>query len=99
MRNGFLGDVVNGRQPGLHSAHRWIWSADPLGQYSGGGVCSYINPSWCTSVTVREQICLPDIVLLSVSFRPFYQPRKFPQIFLSIVYIHPSANAIAADDI
>lgn len=28
-----------------------------------------------------------------VSVRPFYLPRKFPQIFVTVVYIHPKANA------
>ena len=69
------------------------------GKSRGGGVCLYINPRWCTNVTVRERICLPDIELLSVSVRPFYLPREFPQIFLTVVYIHPSANANAAADV
>ena len=31
--------------------------------------------------------------------RPFYLPREFPQIFLTVVYIHPSANANAAAEV
>ena len=69
------------------------------GKSRGGGVCLYINPRWCTNVTVRERICLPDIELLSVSVRPFYLQREFPQIFLTVVYIHPSANANAAAEV
>ena len=38
-------------------------------------------------------MCTADIELLSVSVRPFYLPREFPQIFVTIVYIHPKANA------
>lgn len=42
-----------------------------------------------------ETRCTPDIELLSVSLRPFYLPRAFPQIFVTLVYIHPRANAIS----
>lgn len=65
----------------------------------GGGVCLYINRRWCRNITVRERLCLPDIELLSVSLRPDYLPREFPQIFVIVVYIHPKADAKAAADI
>ncbi len=45
---------------------------------------------------MRERICSPDIKLLSVSLRPFYLPREFPQIFITVVYIHPKANSKSA---
>ncbi len=48
------------------------------------------------SVTVREHICTPDVKLLSVSLRPFYLPREFPQLFITVVYIHPRAHAPSA---
>ena len=41
---------------------------------------------------VRESLCAPDIELLSVSLRPFYLPREFTQLFVTLVYIHPKAN-------
>ncbi len=53
----------------------------------GGGVCLYINRRWCNNFTVQEQLCLPDIQLLSVSVRPFYLQREFPQVFVTVVYI------------
>ncbi len=59
------------------------------------GACLYINRRWCTNITVRERICSPDVELLSVSLRPFYLPREFPQIFIT-VYIHPKANSKSA---
>ena len=62
----------------------------------GGGVCFYINQGYCTSVTVRERICTPDVELLSVSLRPFYLPSEFPQLFITVVYIHPRAHAPSA---
>ncbi|KAK0136692.1 hypothetical protein N1851_027139 [Merluccius polli] len=53
----------------------------------------------CRTVVVRESLCTPDIELLCVSLRPFYLPREFPQIFLTVVYIHPKANFDRALDI
>ena len=41
---------------------------------------------------VRESLCSPHIELLSVSVQPFYLPREFPQIFVTVVYIHPKAD-------
>ncbi|KAK0146882.1 putative RNA-directed DNA polymerase from transposon BS [Merluccius polli] len=68
------------------------------GKHHGGGVCLYINPRWCKTVVVREELCNPDIELLAVSLRPFYLPREFPQLFFILVYIHPRANATTATD-
>lgn len=62
------------------------------GKKQGGGVCLYINQDWCRSVTVRESVCTKDLELLSVSLRPKYMPREFPQLFVTVVYIHPRAN-------
>lgn len=44
-------------------------------------------------------IFLADIKLLSVSVRPFYFPREFPQLFVNVVYIHPKANVKSAADV
>lgn len=62
----------------------------------GGGVCCYINKRYCQTVVVRERICTPDIELLSISLRPFYLPREFQQLFFTVVYVHPRADAAAA---
>ena len=62
----------------------------------GGGVCLYVNQKWCNTVFVREALCTPDIELLSISLRPFYLPREFPQLLFTLVYIHPRANASRA---
>lgn len=69
------------------------------GKSRGGGVCLYVNKRYCSSVTVRERLCTPDVELLSVSLRPFYLPREFPQIFITTVYIHPKANHGSASSI
>ena len=52
----------------------------------------YVNEQWCKNYTLREAVCLGDIELLSMSFRPFYLPREFGQIFVTLVYIHPEAD-------
>lgn len=67
---------------------------DPIitGKTRGGGVCLLIRDEWCCTVVVRERLCTPDIELLCVSLRPFYLPGEFPQIFFTVVYIHPKAN-------
>ena len=62
------------------------------GKTTGGGVCVYINKNWCTNVNVKEQFCSPDIELLTVSLRPHYLPREFNQVFVTVVYISPSAD-------
>lgn len=58
----------------------------------GGGVCLYVNKRWCKSVIVREKFCTADVELLSVSLQPHYLPREFPQLFVTLVYIHPRVN-------
>ena len=79
---------------GFGSPFRQDRDAAITGKSTGGGVCLYINERWCNakSVTVRERLCTPDVELLSVSLRPGYLPREFPQIFITVVYIHPKAN-------
>jgi len=56
------------------------------GKSRGGGVCLYINERWCKNFIVRASVCTKDIELLSVSMRPPYLPREFPQIFVTVVY-------------
>ena len=47
---------------------------------------------WCKTVIVGETLCTKDVELLSLSLQPFYLPREFPQLFFTLVYIHPKAN-------
>ena len=70
--------------------------SEGTGKQHGGGVCLYVNTRWCSTVIVREKLCIPDIELLAISLRPFYLPREFPQLFIILMYIHPRANAAAA---
>lgn len=83
---------------GFGSPVRLDRDTEPTGKHHGGGVCLYINPRWCKTVVVREELCNPDIELLAVSLRPFYLPREFPQLFFILVYIHPRTNASTATE-
>ncbi len=58
----------------------------------GGGVCKYINERWCNNYVVRESLCTEDIELLSISVRPYYLPREFGQVSITVVYIPPDSN-------
>ena len=69
------------------------------GKGQGGGVCFYVNEKWCKTVKTRASLCTPDVELLSISLRPFYLPREFPQLFFTVVYIHPRANTERAREL
>lgn len=72
--------------------------AGATGMSRGGGVCLYVNQRYCKNVIVRERLCTQDVELLSVSLRPPYLPCEFPQIFVTVVYIHPRANGDKASE-
>ncbi len=58
------------------------------GKALSGGVC-IVNQHWYKSAILHESVCSPDTELLLISFCPFYLPRDFSQILISVVYIHP----------
>lgn len=63
------------------------------GKRKGDGLVVFINSRWYQPghVTVKQQICNPDIELLVVSLRPYYLPRQFSHVFAVTVYIPPNA--------
>ena len=67
------------------------------GKIRGGGVCTYVNNNWCRNISIYEQCCQTDIEYLTLSLRPYYLPREFPKIFVTTVYIPPSANVKIAE--
>ena len=67
-------------------------SRGATGKTKGGGVCVFVNEKWCSNVTLKEQHCCADVELLTVALRPFYLPREFHQMFVTVVYIHPKAD-------
>ena len=81
---------------GFGSPFRLDRSTAITNKQRGGGVCFYVNKRYCNTVVIREKLCTPDIELLTISLRPHYLPREFQQLFFTIVYIHPRANAAAA---
>ena len=57
-----------------------------------------INTRWGTDVTVLSTHCSPEIELLSIKVRPFYLPREFNSIILTVVYIPPHVDKTKALD-
>ena len=49
--------------------------------------------------SVYGQYCCKDIEFLTLSLRPFYVPREFTKIFVTTVYIPPSADVKVAESI
>ena len=62
----------------------------------GGGLCMYINNNWCNNTETVASHCSPDLEYLTVKCRPFYLPREFTGVMLTIVYIPLDANASLA---
>ena len=85
--------------PGFSAPIRLDRDTVATGKSIGGGVCIYVNERWCKDYSIKMRICTKDIELLTVSFRPFYLPREFGQIFITLVYIPPDANTNKACDI
>jgi hypothetical protein len=83
---------------GFNSPIRLDRDVNATGKSIGGGICIYSNERWCKDYTIRAQVCTKDIELLAVSFRPFYLPREFGQLFVTVVYIPPDANTQAASN-
>ncbi|KAK3561055.1 hypothetical protein QTP86_026387, partial [Hemibagrus guttatus] len=42
------------------------------GKTKGGGICFYINNSWCNDVKVLSQLCSPDLEAFIINCKPFY---------------------------
>ncbi len=65
------------------------------GKTRGGGLCVYVNEGWCTNCRLVKSYCSMAIELMTVKCRPYYLPREFTAVFITIVYIAPGANANA----
>lgn len=65
--------------------------AKASGKNKGGGLILFVNNRWCNSghITMKERICSQDIELLAVGLRPYYVPREFSHIIVTVVYILP----------
>ncbi|KAK1796835.1 hypothetical protein P4O66_000923 [Electrophorus voltai] len=62
------------------------------GKTRGGGVCIYINESWCKNSVLVVKYCSPLVEFAIVRCRPLYLPQEFTSVFIIALYIPPSAN-------
>ncbi len=76
------------------SVHRSDRMKEFTGKSRGGGVCFYINNSWCDERNIHsiKSFCSPDLEFHMLLFRPFWLLRKFTAIIITAVYIPPQAN-------
>ncbi len=64
------------------------------GKSRGGGVCFYINNSWCNERNIHsiKSFCSPDLEFHTLLCRPFWLPREFTAIIITAVYIPPPSQ-------
>ncbi len=76
------------------SVHRSDRAKELTGKSRGGGVCFYINNSWCNERNIHsiKSFCSPDLEFHMLLCRPFWLPREFTAIIITAVYIPPQAN-------
>ncbi len=74
--------------------HRSDRTKELTGKSRGGGVCFYINNSWCDERNLHfiKSFCSPDLEFHMLLCRPFWLPREFTAIIITAVYIPPQAN-------
>lgn len=78
-----------------YATHRADRTSDS-GKSRGGGLCAYINNSWCTDAKITDMHCSQDLEYLTVKCRPFYLPREHSVVIITAVYIPPHANITIA---
>ncbi len=76
------------------SVHRSDRMKELTGKSRGGGVCFFINNSWCDERNLHsiKSFCSPDLEFHMLLCRPFWLPREFTAILITAVYIPPQAN-------
>ena len=65
----------------------------------GGGVGIYINERWCKNVTLKQQYCDDNVEYITISCRPFYLPREFCNVYVTVAYVPPSGDFTQASEI
>ena len=63
------------------------------GKTRGGGLCIFVNNSWCTISKEVSRFCSPEVENCMISCRPHYLPREFSSIFFIAVYLPPWREA------
>ncbi len=71
------------------SVHHSDRTKELTGKSRGGGVCFYINNSWCDERNLHTYTDLEFHMLLC---QPIWLPREFTAIIITAVYIPPQAN-------
>ncbi len=76
------------------SVHRSDRTKELTGKSRGGGVCFYINNSWCDERNLHsvKSFCSPDLECHMLLCRLFWLLREFTAIIITAVYIPPQAN-------
>ncbi len=76
------------------SVHRSDRTKELTGKSRGGGVCFFINNSWCDERNLHsiKSFCSPDLEFHMLLCQPFWLPREFTAIIITAVYIPPQAN-------
>ena len=64
----------------------------------GGGVGIYVNERWCKNVSVKNIYCDDNVEILTVCCRPYYLPREFACVYLTVAYVPPSGDHLLAAD-
>ncbi len=64
------------------------------GKSRGGGVCFFINNSWCDERNLHsvKAFCSPYLEFHMLLCQPFWLPREITAIIVTAVYIPPQAN-------
>lgn len=60
---------------------------------TGGGLCIYVNNTWCTYAVTTDRLCTPDLEYIMVRCRPFQLPSDSYVVFANAVYIPLHTNA------
>ncbi len=76
------------------SVHRSDRTKELTGKSRGGGICFFINNSWCDGRNLHsiKSFCSPDLEFHMLLCRPFWLPREFTVIIITAVYIPLQAN-------
>ncbi|KAK3528689.1 hypothetical protein QTP70_009067 [Hemibagrus guttatus] len=90
----WLCDVIpdSALQLGGFNLYRADRHTELSGKTKGGGICFYINNSWCNDVKVLSQLCSPNLEAFIINCKPFYSPREFSLFILVGVYIPPQGD-------
>ncbi len=78
----------------VFSMYRSDRTKELTGKSRGGGVCFFINNSWCDERNLHsvKAFCSPYLEFHMLLCQPFWLPREITAIIVTAVYIPPQAN-------